>query len=99
MKSHTVTVLMWEVICITSAVEVGRCAMMPLRTEDATGHFGRLFNHSLTKFNVLTKIFYVEETPHLIFVASRDVAAGEELVYDYGESAPEAIADFSWLSM
>ena len=55
---------------------------------DATresGRYGRLMNHSKIASNVTTKIFLIDDVPRLILVATMDVPAGVELVYDYGD--------------
>ena len=57
---------------------------------------GRLINHSV-KGNLHTKLFVVDGVPRLGLVARRDVAIGEEVLYDYGERDPSAIAAHPWL--
>ena len=39
----------------------------------------------------------MKDVPRLILVASRDVKAGEELLYDYGERSKVAIESHPWL--
>uniref|UniRef100_A0A8C1N456 [histone H4]-lysine(20) N-methyltransferase n=1 Tax=Cyprinus carpio TaxID=7962 RepID=A0A8C1N456_CYPCA len=57
---------------------------------------GRLINHSKNG-NLRTKLHEIGGTPHLIFLASRDVRADEELLYDYGDRSKEAVAAHPWL--
>ncbi|XP_057314569.1 N-lysine methyltransferase KMT5A-B-like isoform X2 [Hydractinia symbiolongicarpus] len=67
---------------------------------DATkesGKIGRLLNHSKTQSNVCTKLFPIGETPHLILVASKEIALDEELLYDYGDRSKSAIESHPWL--
>ncbi|KAF6029874.1 SETD8 [Bugula neritina] len=67
---------------------------------DATresGKYGRLLNHSRTKPNCVTKTVEIAEKAYLILVAARDIAVGEELVYDYGDRSKEAIQNNPWL--
>uniref|UniRef100_A0A8D2DIC0 N-lysine methyltransferase KMT5A n=1 Tax=Sciurus vulgaris TaxID=55149 RepID=A0A8D2DIC0_SCIVU len=51
-----------------------------------TNRLGRLINHS-QRGNCQTKLHDINGVPHLILIASRDIAAGEELLYDYGTAA------------
>nr|AAI53937.1 Setd8b protein [Danio rerio]AAI54606.1 Setd8b protein [Danio rerio] len=61
-----------------------------------TERLGRLINHSKNG-NLQTKLHEIDGTPHLIFLASRDIRADEELLYDYGDRSKEAIAAHPWL--
>ncbi|KAM9740499.1 uncharacterized protein ACNS7B_011926 isoform 2-T3 [Menidia menidia] len=47
-----------------------------------TGRLGRLINHSKNG-NCQTRLHPIDGAPHLILVASRDIEAEEELLYDY----------------
>lgn len=67
---------------------------------DATkesGRLGRLVNHS-QKGNLITKTFAVDDKPHLIFIACKDIQPGEELLYDYGDRRKESLQSHPWLS-
>jgi SET domain-containing protein len=59
---------------------------------------GRLINHSHKDLNLKSQIRSIDETPHLFFTALRNISAGEELVYDYGDCRKEAIAQNPWLA-
>ncbi|KAL1274274.1 hypothetical protein QQF64_027088 [Cirrhinus molitorella] len=61
-----------------------------------TNRLGRLINHSKNG-NLRTKLHEINGTPHLIFLASRDIKVDEELLYDYGDRSKEAIAAHPWL--
>ncbi|XP_072443722.1 N-lysine methyltransferase KMT5A-A isoform X1 [Chiloscyllium punctatum] len=61
-----------------------------------TSRLGRLINHSKNG-NCQTKLHDVDGKPHLILVASRDIAKGEELLYDYGDRSKASIAAHPWL--
>ncbi|XP_043096826.1 lysine methyltransferase 5Ab isoform X2 [Puntigrus tetrazona] len=63
-----------------------------------TGRLGRLINHSKNG-NLRTKLHEIHGTPHLIFLASRDLRVDEELLYDYGDRSKEAIAAHPWLKL
>lgn len=62
-----------------------------------TDRLGRLVNHS-KKGNLRTRTFLIEDSPHLIFFASRDIQPGEELCYDYGDRRKEALESHPWLA-
>ena len=68
---------------------------------DATadnGRKGRLLNHSKMSANVLTRLTEVDSQPYLCLVAARDIRVGEQLEYDYGERAREALDSHPWLA-
>ena len=58
---------------------------------------GRLLNHSKENFNVVSKVFTIDDTPRLCLLAARNIDEGEELVYDYGERNSEAVQCHPWL--
>lgn len=62
-----------------------------------TDRLGRLINHGKNGNNLRTRVVEVAGTPRLIFVATRKIAVGEELLYDYGERRPNVIESFPWL--
>jgi len=69
---------------------------------DATGEsgrYGRLLNHSRLSPNCITKVVMLGDIPRLILVARQDVAAGSELVYDYGDRSKESLAAHPWLAL
>ncbi|XP_063171732.1 N-lysine methyltransferase KMT5A isoform X2 [Candoia aspera] len=61
-----------------------------------TNRLGRLINHSKCG-NCQTKLHDVGGVPHLILVASRDIKAGEELLYDYGDRSKASLEAHPWL--
>ncbi|XP_030593706.1 lysine methyltransferase 5Ab isoform X2 [Archocentrus centrarchus] len=61
-----------------------------------TSRLGRLINHSKTG-NCQTRLHPIDGTPHLILVASRDIKADEELLYDYGDRSKASILAHPWL--
>lgn len=63
-----------------------------------TGRLGRLLNHSKTDGNCRTQLFEINSKPHLILVAARDINAGEEMLYDYGDRNKTAIESHPWLA-
>ena len=70
------------------------------RSVDATqetNRLGRLLNHSKTQSNVYSRLFPLKDIPHLILVAQRDISAGEELVYDYGDRSTASTESHPWL--
>ncbi|XP_074410277.1 N-lysine methyltransferase KMT5A [Zonotrichia albicollis] len=61
-----------------------------------TNRLGRLINHSKCG-NCQTKLHDIDGVPHLILIASRDIKAGEELLYDYGDRSKASIEAHPWL--
>ncbi|XP_078277538.1 N-lysine methyltransferase KMT5A-A [Rhinoraja longicauda] len=61
-----------------------------------TTRLGRLINHSKNG-NCQSRLHNVDGKPHLVLVASRDIADGEELLYDYGDRSKTSIAAHPWL--
>ncbi|KAG8456038.1 hypothetical protein GDO86_002010 [Hymenochirus boettgeri] len=61
-----------------------------------TNRLGRLINHSKSG-NCHTKLHNINNVPHLILIASRDIKAGEELLYDYGDRSKSSIEAHPWL--
>lgn len=61
-----------------------------------TDRLGRLINHSKSG-NCHTKLHDINTVPHLILIASRDIKAGEELLYDYGDRSRSSIEAHPWL--
>ena len=67
---------------------------------DATkesNNFGRLINHS-SNGNVIPRIQKIQGTPFIVFFASRDINAKEEILYDYNDNRPHVKKSLSWLS-
>ncbi|OQR68483.1 N-lysine methyltransferase SETD8-like [Tropilaelaps mercedesae] len=58
---------------------------------------GRLINHSIRSANLKTKSATIGGIPRLVFVAKRDIRAGEELLYDYGDRSKESLQSHPWL--
>jgi histone-lysine N-methyltransferase SETD8 len=65
-------------------------------SSEENGRFGRLINHSCKIFNLKPKVFAVGDCPRVVFVATRDVAADEELLFDYGERRGFALNSETW---
>ncbi|CAN9513188.1 unnamed protein product [Ophioblennius macclurei] len=61
-----------------------------------TSRLGRLINHSKSG-NCQTRLHPIDGTPHLILVASRDIEADEELLYDYGDRSKSSLTAHPWL--
>ena len=67
---------------------------------DATeedGSYGRLINHAVNG-NVESKVVKIDEKPVIIFLAKKDISAGVELCYDYGERSKSIVNANPWLS-
>uniref|UniRef100_A0A2I2YI91 N-lysine methyltransferase KMT5A n=1 Tax=Gorilla gorilla gorilla TaxID=9595 RepID=A0A2I2YI91_GORGO len=61
-----------------------------------TNCLGRPISHSKCG-NCQTKLHDIDGVPHLTLIASRDMAAGEELLYDYGDRSKASIEAHPWL--
>ena len=68
---------------------------------DATSEsskIGRLINHSRMKANSVPRVWELRPgEPRLIFEATREIEAGEELLYDYNENRGRVRESFEWL--
>ena len=59
--------------------------------------FGRLINHSKRKPNVKPAIMPKEGVPFISFLATRDIAKDEEILYDYCDYSRSSKENFPWL--
>ncbi|XP_071396750.1 lysine methyltransferase 5Ab [Centroberyx affinis] len=73
-----------------------RCKTYCVDATKETTRLGRLINHSKIG-NCQTKLHDIDGRPHLILVASRDIEAEEELLYDYGDRSKASISAHPWL--
>ena len=64
---------------------------------EESGRLGRLINHSKTAGNCHTKLTEINNKPYLMLIASRDIAVGEELLYDYGDRNKDSLESHPWL--
>lgn len=56
-------------------------------------------NHSRLQPNLSArKVVDSEGAVHIALFALRDIAQGEELTFDYGETDPAVLAAFPWLA-
>lgn len=58
---------------------------------------GRIINHSINNANVKAKSAVVDGTPRLFFIATKDIARGEELLVDYGDRRKDVMEENPWL--
>lgn len=65
---------------------------------EETGRLGRLLNHSLVDQNCVPKKIIVANQPRVVFLATKKILAGQEILYDYGERRKHTIKQFPWLS-
>jgi len=66
---------------------------------EESGRYGRLLNHSRVNPNCMTKVVMLGDSPRLILVAKSDIAAGTELVFDYGDRRKESVKAHPWLAL
>ena len=64
---------------------------------EESGRYGRLINHSKNEPNCEPILLNHGGSPRILFKASRDILAGEELYYDYNDR--ENILDNPWLNL
>jgi SET domain-containing protein len=61
---------------------------------------GRFLSHSKLHANLLAKVYRDKnDHPRILFHAAKDIAANEELRFDYGDRDETAIASFPWLAL
>ena len=68
---------------------------------DATNstHLSRFVNHSMKRANVKPRVVGRNlKVPAIAFWATRNIAAGEELLFDYGDRRPEMVELCPWLA-
>ncbi|XP_014235602.1 N-lysine methyltransferase KMT5A-like [Trichogramma pretiosum] len=70
-------------LCVDATKDTGRC--------------GRLLNHSQKNKNLKPEVIEIRGKPHIILYACKDIPAGTELLYDYGDRSKESLAHFAWL--
>uniref|UniRef100_A0A1I7UMM1 [histone H4]-lysine(20) N-methyltransferase n=1 Tax=Caenorhabditis tropicalis TaxID=1561998 RepID=A0A1I7UMM1_9PELO len=59
---------------------------------------GRLINHSVLKPNLKTRVVDIDGNHHLMFFANREIAQGEELLYDYGDRSSLTKEHCPWIA-
>ena len=63
-----------------------------------TKYLGRLVNHAPGDYaNLKPKMVVVNGVPHVIFLALKDIAKGDEIFFDYGERNQKTLAVCPWL--
>ena len=62
----------------------GTWIQVDARKEDRS--FGRLLNHSPNHSNVKARILELHNKPHIVFVATRNISKGEEILLNYNMS-------------
>lgn len=64
-----------------------------------TAHISRFINHSKKRANLVPRLVFEEDTriPRIVFKAKKDIPAGEELLFDYGEDRDEVLKHNPWL--
>ncbi|XP_043222666.1 N-lysine methyltransferase KMT5A-like [Amphibalanus amphitrite] len=64
-----------------------------------TPRLGRLVNHSRHAPNCVTRSLEVDGRPRLVLIAKHDIAAGDEILYDYGDRSRESLLHHPWLAL
>merc|ERR1712166_510022 len=60
---------------------------------------GRLINHSCQRPNIFPRRIVIDGVPKIAFFTGREIEAGEELLYDYGDKTAEGYKDCPWLKL
>ncbi|XP_054716659.1 N-lysine methyltransferase KMT5A-A-like isoform X2 [Uloborus diversus] len=81
--------------CYMYYFKLNKCYCIDATEE--SDRLGRLINHS-KRGNLKTRIIFVKDQPRLGFFACRDVRAGEELSYDYGDRSKLSLQFHPWLA-
>lgn len=66
-------------------------------TEDR-GQYGRFINHSITEENLKPAATFLNGTPQIYFVCKKDIEAGSEFLYDYGERRKNVLQKETFLT-
>lgn len=69
---------------------------MAIDATEEDGRLGRLLNHS-RKCNLKSDVVSLNNSPHLVFYAKRDIKPGEELLIDYRERRPKLLKAYPFL--
>ena len=86
-------------MCVILSVDVIEFIFLSVDATAETPRLGRLINHSKSQPNCVTRVIPIDDTPHLILVASRDIKSGEELLYDYGDRSRSSLESHPWLAL
>ena len=70
---------------------------MCIDATEESGLMGHLINHGKGNANLVPRIFTVNDTPRVVFVAANDIAIGDQLYYDYGERQADIVKELKWL--
>lgn len=68
---------------------------------EESGRYGRLVNHSFKTPNCVAKVVLIggeHDRPRLVLFAREDIAAGTELLLDYGDRSRESRLAHPWLT-
>lgn len=79
---------------VITGIVLSTCSVDATKESD---RLGRLLNHSRTDANCATRLVSIKDKPYLILETVRDVKAGEELLYDYGERSKDVLQYHQWL--
>ena len=86
--------LYWPTLNVITGIFLSSSSVDATKESD---RLGRLLNHSRTDANCATRLVSIKDKPYLILETIRDVKAGEELLYDYGERSKDVLQYHQWL--
>eukprot|EP00455_Lapot_gusevi_P015048 TRINITY_DN17596_c0_g3_i2.p1 TRINITY_DN17596_c0_g3~~TRINITY_DN17596_c0_g3_i2.p1 ORF type:complete len:212 (+),score=30.53 TRINITY_DN17596_c0_g3_i2:150-785(+) len=86
-----------RLMCLDATLTDGNSSQ-PSASPDPRFGFGRLINHSRVDFNLIPrKVVDYYGRVRIAFFSSRDIALGEELLFDYNDRDKLTAAAFPWL--
>jgi len=89
-------------VCVFVCVFVCVCFCVHARSIDATENrssygLARLINHSRSSPNMKVEFIAAPTRIHVCFFALRDIRAGEELLFEYGDKRRDVVRALPWL--
>lgn len=79
-------------------VTKGYVLFFSIDATEESKYMGRLVNHSRNG-NLVTKAIEVNGKAHLILMAKKDIPAGVEILYDYGDRSKQSLEHHPWLAL
>ena len=64
---------------------------------EESSRIGRLINHSKSKANIRPKVIVYQDFPRIVFISTRIIEEGEELLYNYADQRKESTNNFPFL--
>ena len=68
-------------------------------TNEPDERLGKMLNHSRLHANCKPRVIVVGGKPTIVMIAARDIAVGDELLFDYGDRAKDSLERCPWLAL